>query len=223
MKELNFNAGKINYDENYHEIKFNRLMNDKDYYNIKAKLAKKEYFKAYFEENSKVLEFGCGLGQNLGMINNKFGLDLNKKLYPLLEKSGIKMFKKLSDIPDNYFDEIILSQVLEHLEDPMQILKKLNKKLKPGGKLRIVLPKVNYNKVELNKTIDGHIYGWGFYEINYLLNRCGFEVIYNKIIYRRGIDKLYFLSKINFNLYYVVTKLYGRIVNDFDILVIAKK
>ena len=225
--QFHFSQGKINYDSQYHHLKFNRYFADENYYQERARLAKDQYFSQFFNESAKVLEFGCGLGQNIALFKNRYGYDLNKDLYPLLKKKGIVTFNSLKEIPNNFFDEILISQVLEHLEQPLETLKELQKKLKKEGHLRLVLPKPDVNPrltgKEMNTTKDGHIYGGGFYEANHLLNLAGYQIIANKRIYHRGVDKLFSLSSVSYSFYKALINFYGHIVNDFDLLIIAKK
>ncbi|MFA6308030.1 MAG: class I SAM-dependent methyltransferase [Patescibacteria group bacterium] len=51
--------------------------------------------------------------------------DLNKLPYPF---------------EDNYFDEILASHILEHLDKPFEVMKELHRILKPSGKLIIKVP-----------------------------------------------------------------------------------
>ena len=194
-------------------------------YDLRTKCHKEDYFSFDFNEDSKILDFGIGLGHNTICFKNKYGFDINKGLYPQLKENGFKMFETIEDIPSNYFDEILISQVLEHVDYPMGTLKMLHSKLKVGGKIRVVVPNIRY-KVPSNlnsEYVSGHLHAWTHYELNYLLNRAGFHNVYNKIIYRRGEVVLMFLNKINFNLYRFFTRLTGRITKDLDVFVVSEK
>jgi SAM-dependent methyltransferase len=45
--------------------------------------------------------------------------------------------------PEGSFDVIIMSMVLEHLSDPLSILRRVNRLLKPGGRLLLSVPNIN--------------------------------------------------------------------------------
>jgi len=187
--EINFRGKEIQYDMDYHTNKFGNWITDENLYRLRCEYARRNYLD-FIRPTDKVLEYGCGVGQNIAWHKNSYGYEINKKLYPLLESKGIIMYNYEKDIPDNHFDVIITCMVLEHLENPIKTLKFLNKKLKSGGKLVTVLPPVNYSRTLQTKNVDGHYYGWTFYEINYLLEQCGFQNIINKRIYRYGIERL---------------------------------
>ncbi len=224
--QLQFKSNKIKYNTNYHQNKFNKLLTNRQYFMLRGIYAKNNYFDIDFDEDNKILEFGCGVGNNLSHIKNRYGYDINKSLYPALKKQGIIMYNKQNDIPDNYFDDILICMVLEHLPNPIATLNFLKGKLKDNGRIRIVLPNPNMKVSKiygLNKSVDGHLFAWTFYEINYLLNYCGFTNILNRKIYRRGIERFYPISKISASLYFFITTIVGKILNDFDILVVSKK
>lgn len=57
---------------------------------------------------------------------------------------------------DNTFDAVILSEVLEHLEDDTQALKEAYRVLKPDGVLAVTVPHANYPFLwdPINKTLE---------------------------------------------------------------------
>ncbi len=211
-----------NYDMEYVNKVFTTEQADSD---LRTKCHKEDYFSFGFNEDSKVLDFGLGLGLNTIWCKNKYGYDINKGLYPQLKEKGFTMFDSIEDITENFFDEILISQVLEHVDYPMETLKMLHSKLKVGGKIRVVVPNIRY-KVPTNlnsEYISGHLHVWSHMELNYLLNRSGFTNIHNKIIYRRGEVAFMFLNNISFRLYRFITKLVGRLTKDLDVFVVGIK
>ncbi len=221
--ESNLNK-EIDYNNEYHQTKFGRWLENKDLYELKGKVAKRNIFSYSFNEDSKVLEVGCGIGQITAWAKNKHGFDVNKGLYPDLKKKGFIMYNSIKEIPNNYFDELVMSMVLEHVPDPVGFINSLKVKLKEGGKIRLALPSADYSGMKnMNKSDNGHYFCWGFPDINYLLNRCGFEVLVNKKFFRFGIDRLFPASKISFSLYMFLIQFFGVLFNYFDIIIIAGK
>jgi 2-polyprenyl-3-methyl-5-hydroxy-6-metoxy-1,4-benzoquinol methylase len=93
--------------------------------------------KKNFHENIRILDFGCGVGNNLEMLSN-FGIvyafDKKKSILNLLKKNfytnkKIKFIKKLNNYK-NYFDLIVVTDVIEHIENDEKILSFLTKLLK---------------------------------------------------------------------------------------------
>jgi ubiquinone/menaquinone biosynthesis C-methylase UbiE len=96
-----------------------------------------------------VLELGFGDDQWTGKILERFGrthvVDASRQLLNLAqEKYGPRLvtyhslFEEFS--PDKAFDAIVASYVLEHVEDPVQIMTRAAGWLKPKGHLLIVVP-----------------------------------------------------------------------------------
>ena len=79
----------------------------------------------------KVLDIGCGTDKHPGAI----GIDIS-------QLDGVDIVYDLNVIPwkgikDESFDWILMKDVLEHLDDPINVIKEAYRILKPGGKLYI--------------------------------------------------------------------------------------
>lgn len=94
-------------------------------------------------EDAEVLDVGCGDGDFLKSLSNrkKLGLDLNPAA---LEKAKDYDFpvrgETLAQQTDASADAITLFHVMEHLNDPAEILADLVRVLRPGGLLAIAVP-----------------------------------------------------------------------------------
>lgn len=102
----------------------------------------------------KVLEIGMGGGDTLveikkqGLATEVVGVDLmelpgSNQHHPSIDKTiFINLDSSDIDYPDNYFDVIIAGDVLEHLTNPWQVLKRISQKLKKGGYMLISIPNI---------------------------------------------------------------------------------
>ncbi|MDL0082507.1 class I SAM-dependent methyltransferase [Helicobacter sp. XJK30-2] len=125
---------------------------------------------AYFEEvicqlpkHARILDFGCGFGQNLLAIKKCYcnfadsngggggeykllGIDINPKAIAYVQSVGIEaiVYENILDFsPQDKFDLVITTHVLEHLpkEQVVEILSHFkNNILKEGGKMFIAVP-----------------------------------------------------------------------------------
>ena len=104
----------------------------------------------------KVLEVGAAYGETLYYIKQHkeasevVGVELFKDL------KNIEKYKKLDDLIfgdisninlsnyKNYFDLIILADVIEHINEPLPVLEKLKSLLKDDGKILISLPNIRH-------------------------------------------------------------------------------
>ena len=88
----------------------------------------------------RVLDFGCGFGQFLEMCC-LFGLDAHgvDRSQARRAGAGVQIHSELGDAPGT-FDAITMFEVLEHLDDPLEILLKLKERLNPGGVMIVEVP-----------------------------------------------------------------------------------
>lgn len=95
-----------------------------------------------------VLDVGCGNGGILRGLQargftNLHGLEISNYAVNRLEQEGIRMRRGVLpaiDLPDQTFDVVIASQVLEHLVRRSLFLREILRVLKPGGSALIFVP-----------------------------------------------------------------------------------
>ena len=74
------------------------------------------------------MDFGCGNGEFLEVAGDRcFGVELSSR------RKGNRIFSNAADSPIEQYDVITLWGVLEHLNEPVRIIKKLTNKLRRGG------------------------------------------------------------------------------------------
>ena len=103
------------------------------------------------EKYNIVLEIGCNTG---GFIKNLkaqeiWGVEPNHEAALISSKNGYKMLVGLYDevcdqIPDNFFDLIIINDVLEHMVNEKKFLQDIKSKMKKEGVLVGSIPNVRY-------------------------------------------------------------------------------
>ena len=100
--------------------------------------------------NVRVLDVGCGFGQSLGYLESRgcdvYGVEADENISRVAEKFGFKVHVGLFD-PDIYepefFDYVTMNQVVEHVTDPLAVLKGVSRILKPGGRVVLTMPNAN--------------------------------------------------------------------------------
>ncbi len=98
---------------------------------------------------TRILDVGCGSGTFLDLAkaagHEVCGIELNKAAGEKAQKKGHVVFKELLDQLDEtktggVFDLITFFQVLEHVADPVGVMKGAISLLKPGGYIAIAVP-----------------------------------------------------------------------------------
>lgn len=130
----------------------------------------------------KLIDIGCGNGAFLRSFGRLFpgwtlaGLEWDDKYRSMVESvPGVeRLFTgQLDEIPAG-FDVISLIHTLEHIEDPLALLRKARNKLKPGGLLFIQLPYYVENPFE--PFVADHATHFDRSTAGSLLDQVGFRV-----------------------------------------------
>ncbi len=117
-----------------------------------------KFFVDNIDENDTVLDIGCGNGALTYDVANKakrlVGIDFNSENISIAKKrysrENVKYIcgNALTDLPKEKFDAIILSNVLEHIENRIDFLKVL-KEIAPRFLIRV--PMLNRSWIDLYK------------------------------------------------------------------------
>jgi len=219
--ETNSANQKLDYEEGYHSKRHSGHVN-KDYYEARAKIALKKFFSG-IDTNLRILDYGCGMGQNMLNLSNAIGFDISKYSTDFCRTKGLDVTNILTDIPDESCDIVFSSHVLEHHPFPKTMIEEMRSKLKKGNDMLLVIPYERHGKAKLELDLNQHLYMWNFQNINNLLISSGFKIKKNRYIRGIGYEKWLFLSKINFGLYHFITNLTSRLSGIKEIMVVATK
>lgn len=93
----------------------------------------------------RVLDVGCGTGEALSFIDSKWekhGVELSQIASAEAAKYGQIYLGELKDAAydDSFFDVVLAFHVIEHLENPLELLTQVRRVLKKGGWLILGTP-----------------------------------------------------------------------------------
>lgn len=138
----------------------------------------------------KLLDAGCGMGLFLSKAKARgfevYGLEYSEYAAEFVASKGISVKNSTidaADLEENYFDVVIMKEVIEHLPDPLASLKKIHRTLKPGGLLFMTTG--NYDSPErMLRGKDwfyfmptGHLYVFSRKTMRNYLSKTGFDKI----------------------------------------------
>ncbi|MFJ3058890.1 class I SAM-dependent methyltransferase [Herbaspirillum sp. NPDC087042] len=97
-----------------------------------------------------ILELGLGHGFSTNLFSQNFErhvvlegssavIDNFRKLYPACKAELVETYFETFDTEER-FDLIVMGFILEHVDDPVDIMKRFGKFLKPGGQMFIAVP-----------------------------------------------------------------------------------
>lgn len=141
--------------------------------------------------NMKVLDVGCSTGQFLAALKGKIGLrvgiELSREDANFIKNNlDFKVYNEPIErlkLPEGPFDLITSLQVLEHVENPLEFLKKIGKHLKPNGLLYLELPNIDDAVLKYYQASgyanfyyrEPHLSYFSKSTLNKLLDKAGFD------------------------------------------------
>lgn len=118
-----------------------------DLFENEMDLSRRVEFCLKFVSGKKIADFGCGNGNFLKAVKpfcaDAIGIELQEDYVKQLNDVGIRCERSLSIVEDNSLDVVVSFHVIEHLQDPIEKLKEIVRKLKSGGKVLIEVPHAN--------------------------------------------------------------------------------
>lgn len=142
-----------------------------------------------FVNNGPLLDIGCNFGQFLDILRDKGfvadGLEFNPHAVEFCKKKGHHVVQGdigTIDLPTEHYATITLVHTLEHIGNPIPVLKKLRSSLTHDGQLIIVVP---YVQSMMRRWFGKYWHGWDapFHLVHFdkptikeVLNRSGFKL-----------------------------------------------
>lgn len=150
------------------------------------------------DPQDRVVDFGCGGGFILDALvaGEKIGVEINPASVAVARQKGLKIVASLSDIPDGWADVIISHHALEHVDDPLGVVKAMLAKLRRGGKVVIVTPSESFKMRFRDDDPNYHLFTWSPSNLGNLLKRAGFSQIDARPLHHRWPPYWWVLHKV---------------------------
>jgi SAM-dependent methyltransferase len=150
-------------------------------------------------ENRRILDVGCGLGMYVRQMrrfsSEVYGVDVDPEKVAAASRTLPNIFTAPAEalpFPDDYFDVILLHEVIEHVEDDRQTIREAYRCVRPGGHIVIYAPNRLYffetHGFYLGKRYFFRLLPLVNYTPDWIRNRFAPHV---RIYTRRGIRRLF--------------------------------
>ena len=91
----------------------------------------------------RLLDVGCGVGQMIAFRPDSVGVDINEFNVNYCKKNGLEVYEMAFDLlpfAEASFDSILLDNVLEHIANPVPLIKEIKRVLRLDGLVVIGVP-----------------------------------------------------------------------------------
>jgi hypothetical protein len=146
---------------------------------VRKFFSKMELQKRIIEYRGNILEFGAGTGSLAEIFQSRFQIkphciELDPKLIGIISQKGFQCYQFLNQTSQKY-EAIYTSNVLEHIENDIHVLKELFESLTPGGVIGIYVPAHPILYSMMDKEI-GHIRRYTRSELKSKVEESGFII-----------------------------------------------
>jgi len=188
-------------EKNFYATEFEKFMSSRSgveggWQNIQAHrdanrstlLRRMKYLEPILEGKDSILEVGCSSGFMIKPLIDKGliceGVEPSGVFSEGLSSEGLKIYESIDDIPlDKKYDLIVHFFVLEHIQDPVNFLKKQISLLNKGGAIVFEIPNANDPLLTLYKIPEFEKFYWSiahpwyfnFNSLEFLLRKLGVD------------------------------------------------
>jgi len=191
----------------------------------------------YKSPDFNYLEIGCGTGNLLKFFSKTAKIAYGVEPGSWGAKDGLNIISDISLLPDNVkFDIVVLGDVLEHVSDPNDMIKKVSEVANKNAIIYMNFPNKDSMKARMMKgrwgmaLPFGHVNFFSSKSVNKLCERNGLEILSKKATRAGGENAIGLIKKFDLSapkiLFRLVKSLFlGQIIlgkDQWDIILIKK-
>lgn len=149
-----------------------------------------EVVAALVPRTASIVDLGCGSGAFLrgleGHAGVRVGVDRNDRWGAMMTSKGVTFVAgDVSDLQAHAgpargpFDAVCAFQLIEHLADPVELVRQASRSLAPHGRLYVAVPN-RRRRVRTTEVLDcppHHVTRWDADQLLELANQCGLRLV----------------------------------------------
>lgn len=112
-----------------------------------------------------MLDFGCGTGGILANLpaGQKIGVEIGSEAAGIARTRGLTVFSSLGEVESDSVDLAVSFHAIEHTENPATIMREIARVVRPGKRVRLIVPGENPRdprQAKWRPNRDMHLYTW---------------------------------------------------------------
>ena len=138
----------------------------------------------HFSPDAQLLDVGCGSAWLSRHFKNYAGIDASEEAVEIAAKQELQVQLASADetfaFPDQTFDGVILKDLLEHVNDPVSVVRETLRVLRPGGKVFASSPDAQrwvWNDYTHKRPFTRRAFRLLFADCGFEIERCSFESV----------------------------------------------
>ncbi|MGD1002790.1 MAG: class I SAM-dependent methyltransferase [Candidatus Brocadiia bacterium] len=171
-----------------------------------ARLTRVDQFQRHLDRlrpRGRLLDVGCGAGDRLARMRERGwtveGVEVDPRSVQIArEKYGLTIHAaaiERAGLADGQYDLVTLSHVIEHVHDPVALLRECRRVLRPGGRLLAVTPHADgyghrvFGQDWVDLEPPRHLYVFSAPALKTVFERAGFDA--PEVTFLRGANTLF--------------------------------
>jgi SAM-dependent methyltransferase len=146
--------------------------------NLEIQQRRAEHFRDMASEELTLLDFGCGNGGVLAALPafQRIGIEISPEAAADARTRLSSVHANLAEVMDVSIDRAISFHALEHVYDPRHELESLYRVVRPGGRIKLIVPFEGNKRPWTSGDIDMHLFSWTPLTFGNLVSDVGFAV-----------------------------------------------
>ncbi len=169
-------------------------------------------FTSLAQPDMDILDFGCGDGALLRALSGTNGVEVNPHAREVARARGFRIEETISDYENSSMDLIVSNHCIEHVEDPLAILREMRRVIRTAGTLAIVVPCHRADVAFREIDRDFHLFSWSAANLGNMVKLAGFDVIEAHELRHRWPPKWRMIhSRFGLRAFHAASRLWARI------------
>lgn len=142
-------------------------------------------FEGFVRSGANLLDFGCGDGSLLAALGGGSGVEVNPHSAAVASARGYRVEATIDAYEDCSMNLIISNHCLEHVEDPLGVIREMRRVIRDDGMIAIVVPCHRADVAYRDSDRDFHLFSWSAANLGNITKLAGFDIFEVKEIRHR--------------------------------------